>query len=145
VAGENTRVDPREMTEARGQLGDRVAQFGYLPRSEYVDLLGASDVVVSAATHEFFGIAVVEAMAAGAVPVLPTRQSYPELVPDRWHGAALYPDEGLTSRLRDVLGDLPGWRDRVVGLDVMMRRFDWRRVVEDYDDRIDVLVAGACN
>lgn len=145
VAGENTRIDPREMTEARVQLGDRVVQFGYLPRSEYVDLLGISDVVVSAAHHEFFGIAVVEAVAAGAVPVLPTRQSYPELVPDRWHGASLYPDEGLTSRLRDVLGDLSGWRGRVTGLDLAMRRFDWRRVVGDYDDRIDVLVAEACN
>ncbi len=145
VVGENSRVDPREMTEARVQLGDRVVQFGHLPRPEYVGLLGTSDVVVSAAHHEFFGIAVVEAMAAGAVPVLPTRQSYPELVPDRWHGAALYPDEGLTSRLRDVLGDLPGWRDRVAGLDAVMHRFDWRRVVEDYDDRIDALIAGACN
>jgi len=27
----------------------------------------------------------------------------------------------------------------------VMHRFDWRRVVEDYDDRIDALVAGACN
>ena len=145
VAGENTRVDPREMTEARDQLGDRVVQFGHLPRPEYVDLLGVSDVVVSAAHHEFFGIAVVEAMAAGAVPVLPTRQSYPELVPDQFHGAALYPDGGLTGRLRDVLGDLSAWRERVAGLDVAMRRFDWRQVVDDYDDRIDALVARTCN
>jgi|TARA_B100000959_G_scaffold286603_2_gene366047 glycosyltransferase involved in cell wall biosynthesis len=145
IAGENTRVDPREMTEAREQLGDRVIQFGHLPRPEYVDLLGVSDVVVSAAHHEFFGIAVVEAVAAGAVPVLPTRQSYPELVPDGWHGAALYPEGGLTRRLREVLSDLPTWRNRVVGLDVAMRRFDWRQVVEDYDDRIDALSAGPCN
>jgi len=33
----------------------------------------------------------------------------------------------------------------VAGLDAVMHRFDWRRVVEDYDDRIDALVAGACN
>jgi len=28
----------------------------------------------------------------------------------------------------------------VAGLDLAMRRFDWRRVVGDYDDRIDALL-----
>jgi glycosyltransferase involved in cell wall biosynthesis len=40
IAGENVRVDPREMVEARSALGDRVVQFGHLPRSDYVALLG---------------------------------------------------------------------------------------------------------
>jgi hypothetical protein len=80
VVGENERVDPREFSVARERLGDRVVQFGFVDREEYVDLLGRADVVVSAAHHEFFGIAVVEAMAAGCVPVLPDDQSYPGLV-----------------------------------------------------------------
>ena len=141
VAGENTRVDPREFTEACHLLGDRVVQVGYLPRGDYTALLGRADVVVSAALHEFFGIAVVEAMAAGAVPVLPDRLSYPELVPEQFHDAALYPDGGLTARLRDVLGDLEGWRSRVEGLAGAMRQFDWSVVVDDYDLRIDSLAA----
>ena len=95
---------------------------------------------VSAAAHEFFGIAVVEAMAAGCVPVLPTRQSYPELVGE-WADAALYPDGGLRTRLHDVLTDLNGWRARVAGLEEAIRRFDWRTVVADYDNRFDDLVA----
>ncbi len=141
LAGQNTRIDPREMTGARDALGERVVQFGHLPRAGYVDLLAAADVVVSAAHHEFFGIAVVEALAAGAVPVLPDRQSYPEIVPEAWHPAALYADGNLTVRLREVLGDLAAWRTRAEGLDLAMRRFDWRTVVRNYDDRLEALAA----
>ena len=43
-------------------------------------MLKSMDVVISTAEHEFFGIAVCEAIWAGAVPVLPRRLSYPELV-----------------------------------------------------------------
>ena len=115
-------------------------QFGFLDRPAYADLLGRADVVVSAAHHEFFGIAVVEAIAAGCLPVLPAHQSYPGLVGD-WADVALYPDGGLTTRLRDVLVDLPAWRARAVGLDASIRRFDWLTVVSDYDDRLERLVA----
>jgi glycosyltransferase involved in cell wall biosynthesis len=104
VVGENVRADPREFTAARERLGDRVVQFGFVGREDYVDLLGRADVVVSAAHHEFFGIAVVEAMAAGCVPVLPNALSYPGLV-GGWADAALYPEGGLTDRLREVLVD----------------------------------------
>jgi len=140
VVGENERVDPREFTLARERLGDRVVQFGFLDRPAYADLLGRADVVVSAAHHEFFGIAVVEAIAAGCLPVLPAHQSYPGLVGD-WADVALYPDGGLTTRLRDVLVDLPAWRARAVGLDASIRRFDWLTVVSDYDDRLERLAA----
>ena len=141
VAGENTRVDPREFTEACYLLGDRVVQVGHLPREDYTALLGQADVVVSAALHEFFGIAVVEAVVAGAVPVLPDRLSYPELIPEQFHDAVLYPDDGLTERLMSVLGDLEGWRSRVEGLAKAMRRFDWSVAVDDYDLRIESLAS----
>ena len=40
------------------------------------------DVVVSTANHEFFGIAICEAIWAGAVPVVPDRLSYRDHVPE---------------------------------------------------------------
>ena len=141
IAGENVRVDPREMVEARSALGDRVVQFGHLPRSDYVALLGRADVVVSAATPEYIGISEDEAEATGAVPVLPDRLSYPEVVPTAWHGSSLYPDGGLTTRLREVLTGLPEWRARCEGLSAAMRRFDWREVADIYDDGLEALAA----
>jgi hypothetical protein len=50
-------------------------------RSGYLRMLGACDWVCSTSRHEFFGIAVVEALLLGCLPWLPARLSYPELIP----------------------------------------------------------------
>ena len=106
----------------------------------------ARSVLLLIATGLFFTalqfLPLAEAVAAGAVPVLPDRLSYPEVVPAAWHGSALYPDGGLTTRLRDVLTDLPAWRTRCEGLPGAMRRFDWREVVDTYDERLGALAEG---
>jgi glycosyltransferase involved in cell wall biosynthesis len=49
-------------------------------RAAYEARLREMDIVVSTADHEFFGIAVCEAISAGAIPLLPNGLSYPELV-----------------------------------------------------------------
>ena len=116
---------------------------GYLPRSEYISLLSKTDVVVSSSMHEFFGISVVEALSAGAVPVLPKRLSYPEVVPEQWHDFAFYSDEGITDRLREVLKDVESWKKNVAGLAEAMRRFDWVNVIKLYDDRLEEIVSGS--
>jgi len=55
-------------------------------REDYLELLSGADWVLSTADHEFFGIAVVEAMLMGCLPWLPDRLSYPELVPIQYRG-----------------------------------------------------------
>ena len=129
--------------EAVAELGDRVVHQGFLPRDEYVDLLLRSDVVLSTAQHEFFGIAMVEAMAAGCVPVLPDALSYPEIVPTEWHGVALHDrrDDGPADHLRSVLTGLPAARRAVDGLAAAMRRYDWSVVAPACDDRLARLAA----
>lgn len=82
VVGENFQAKPKPFLEARERLGGRIATFGHLPRREdYVRVLWDSDVVVSTAIQEFFGIAVLEAAYCGARPLLPRRLAYPELHP----------------------------------------------------------------
>jgi glycosyltransferase involved in cell wall biosynthesis len=61
-------------------LGDRAIQRGFADRPRYERLLLEASVVLSTAHQEFFGIGVVEAIAAGAHPVLPNRLVYPERV-----------------------------------------------------------------
>ena len=139
LAGENLRVDPQEFDQIRGRLGERVVHVGRMGLDGYTRLLAASDVTVSTAEHETFGVAAVEAMAAGCVPLLPNRLSYPEIVPERWHRAVLYEGADLADRLRMVLTDLPGSRERVDGLAGAMRRFDWTVMAPRYDDAIDRL------
>ncbi len=49
-------------------------------RTAYEFRLREMDIIVSTADHEFFGIAICEAISAGAIALLPNRLSYPELV-----------------------------------------------------------------
>jgi glycosyltransferase involved in cell wall biosynthesis len=125
-------------SELTDVLGHRLVALGHVPRQGYVDLLLQADIVLSTATHEFFGIAVVEALAAGCVPVLPRAQSYPEIVPERWHSAALHDPgaAGPRDHLRAVLADLASARQAVEGLAEETRRFDWSVMAPAYDDRL---------
>jgi glycosyltransferase involved in cell wall biosynthesis len=94
VAGESFRNQPPEFEEARQRLADCIVHWGYAPtRVHYLALLQRADLVISTADHEFFGISILEAVAAGAFPLLPDRLSYPELIPAALHPACLYADE----------------------------------------------------
>ncbi|MDC7220538.1 MAG: DUF3524 domain-containing protein [Spirochaetales bacterium] len=64
-------------------------------RKAYWELLYQSDYVVSTALQENFGISVVEAIHAGATPLLPRRLSYPEVLPLSHHNLLYENPEGL--------------------------------------------------
>jgi glycosyltransferase involved in cell wall biosynthesis len=49
-------------------------------RDDYLRELQRGDIVISTADHEFFGLAVLEALSAGCYPALPNRLAYPELI-----------------------------------------------------------------
>ena len=78
VAGEH--IDPNEpnFLAARDWLGPRVLAWGYAPDlAAYRAMLRQSDIVVSTAIREFFGISVIEALYCGCVPVLATPAELP--------------------------------------------------------------------
>ncbi len=81
VIGQHFQTIPPVFEQARIRLRGHIAHWGYQPdRTQYETVLGQADVVVSTAQHEFFGIGVVEAIAAGALPLLPRRLAYPEIL-----------------------------------------------------------------
>lgn len=81
LLGARPRSDPPELIKLREKFGDAILHDGFAAsRAKYWDMLSSMDVVVSTADHEFFGIGVCEAIHAGAMPVLPNRLSYLELV-----------------------------------------------------------------
>jgi len=99
LLGERFDRLPEGVASALGSLEEVTRHRGYVPsRDAYVEWLGTCDLAVSTARHEFFGIATLEAMCAGATPLLPDRLSYPELVGERLAGEALYPDEATLER-----------------------------------------------
>ena len=73
----------KTLAEILRRFEDRILVADYAEtQTAYVKSLRHMDVVVSTADHEFFGIAICEAIASGAAPVLPDRLSYRELVPN---------------------------------------------------------------
>lgn len=135
LAGERF-VDQRGRHDpAVSALGDRVVVDGHLTRDEYGAVLAASSLVVSTAVQEFFGVSVVEAIHAGAIPVLPRRLVYPERIPEPVHDRCLYrsTDEALRLLERGV-GDAD-WRSTTAGLlQGSTARYDWSVVAPRYDE-----------
>ncbi len=99
-AGERPGDLPPELARLRAVLGRRLVHDSYADLDGYRSLLRRADIVVSAARHEFFGVAVTEAIAAGAFPVLPNRLVYPERIPIEHHGSCLYGEGGFVEYLR---------------------------------------------
>ena len=84
VAGQRFRNAPPCFEAGREALGERIVHFGEAPRAGYDALLNRADIVVSTAIHEFFGVAIIEAIHAGAMPLVPDRLAYRETVPDEF-------------------------------------------------------------
>jgi glycosyltransferase involved in cell wall biosynthesis len=81
VIGEKASRVPESFANAKKEFADQIINWGYADsRRKYLEILADADIIVSTAIHEFFGISVVEAIAAGAYPLLPKRLAYPEVL-----------------------------------------------------------------
>jgi glycosyltransferase involved in cell wall biosynthesis len=136
LLGENFQVKPKPFLEAKEQLGERIATFGFLPsREEYIRALWDSDVVVSTAVQEFYGIAVMEAACCGCRPILPRRLAYPELYGEE----CLYDgEEELEERLRQfIAGGIAGKEMDAAPRRALAEAHDVRRSVSLLDRIIE--------
>ncbi len=123
------------ITEA---LKDRIKFEGYLDRPAYLEVLSASDIVVSTSEHEYFGVAVAEAIAAGALPCLPYRLSYPELLPQ--HTEAFTYTESPEKTLKKILTDFEQHRSQASDrLTQHIAGFEWPKVAARYDKVLENL------
>ena len=74
ILGQKFEDAPMIFDEAKKRLGPKIVHFGPLEnRADYFEVLRSADVVVSTAFHEFFGVALIEAAAAGCLPLVPNR------------------------------------------------------------------------
>lgn len=81
VIGQHFETVPPVFAQAQTRLRKQIVHWGFQPeRNQYETVLGQADVVVSTAQHEFFGIGIIEAIVAGARPLLPRRLAYPEIL-----------------------------------------------------------------
>ncbi len=109
LVGEGFRQAPEAFARIREEFIGELVNLGYMEsRAAYDRLLGEADMVLSTALHDFQGLAVQEAMAAGCVPIVPDRLAYPEYVPEglRYASHEADPDregEAAAARIREVL------------------------------------------
>ncbi len=135
VAGTGAAAPTEAFARARSTLSDCVVQWGRVEsRSDYAALLWAADVVVSTAIHEFFGVAVLEAVYCGCRPVLPRRLSYPELIPADAHDEVLYGEGELVDALARALAEPRAWPEDWQR--TWAARFDWGSLKTRYDEII---------
>lgn len=134
LCGERFSRSPDAFDAAIARLGPRIIHAGFADDNTYRQLLWRSDLVVSTAIHEFFGISVLEALHCRTFPLLPHRLSYPELLPDAWHVACLYHnDADLYEKAVAALTNLSATRAAARRLATSASRFDWRRIAPAYD------------
>ena len=143
LMGENFQVVPKPFLAARERYGERILQYGYVPsKEEYFRWLQRGDIVVSTAIQENFGISIVEAVRCGCFPLLPTRLSYPELIPRKYHPLCLYADrEDLKARLARFLTSKERHLSERRSLADAVARYSWESTAVAYDEELEELAA----
>lgn len=93
IVGQQFRHSPkslealRELLHVRGWLG----RWGFIESiADYQALLCSCHIVLSTALHDFQGLAVLEAVAAGCVPIVPDRMAYRELFASAYRYPSAY-------------------------------------------------------
>lgn len=81
VLGQSYGDVPDCFAAARESLAQHIDHWGYATSQEqYMAKLREAHVVVSTALHEFFGIAILEAVGSGCFPLVPNQLAYPEVL-----------------------------------------------------------------
>lgn len=148
LLGERFRTKQQALVDLETMAGDRIMHNGFASSAEqYWQLLSKMDLVVSTAQHEFFGIGIVEAMACGALPVVPNRLAYPEVLqlqesPSRQRyiyeaGAAAEQKGSLEKILLSWLNQDAGYCDQEL-VDSAIA-YNWPNLAAKYDRDIEAL------
>ena len=141
VIGQNFRDVPEVFKKAKNDFKENIEHWGYQEtHQEYENILSEADVIVSTANHEFFGISIVEAVAAGAYPLVPNRLSYFEILDlNKNENAENFFYDGTVKDLADKLEVLAerSQQDNLlihsISPEKIASRFNWKILVPQYD------------
>lgn len=150
VMGEKFPRPPRCFANAKKQFADNIIHWGFLENHrDYLQVLSQTDIFVSTANHEFFGLSVMEAAAAGAHPLLPVRLAYPEIftddrgapIPEYFHDGT---PQDLAAKLAALIGKMTGnenpWPRQSPSASVIAERYHWSNIAPELDTGITALI-----
>jgi glycosyltransferase involved in cell wall biosynthesis len=141
LLGQTSQAVPKAFISARERYEDRIVHYGYVKsREQYLRWLRQGAVVVSTALQENFGMAVVEAVRFGCIPLLPRRLSYPEIIPPEYHDRVLYRNhDDMIAKLARFLSESTDYADLRRDLARTMTKFAWPNLIDRYDRVLEEL------
>ncbi|QDG53138.1 DUF3524 domain-containing protein [Persicimonas caeni] len=140
VLGERFRSYPKVFDRAHEALADHIATWGYVESADdYRAILRRADLVVSTSLHEFQGLAMLEAIAAGCRPLAPDRLAYREYVPEAWRYESFVDDADrevavLAGRLAEFAEDPQRVRDSDA---IDVSRYSWDALSDAYQELLE--------
>ncbi len=141
VLGQRFRNHPEIFDEASERLSGHIATWGFVEdRGAYRQILRQADVVVSTSLHEFQGLAMLEAIASGCIPLAPDRLAYRDYVPEPWRYSS-FPDDpareidALIGRLAELCAK-PGQLRETKPVDVSS--YAWRELAPRYRELLEL-------
>ena len=130
--GELARVLAYEVS--RSGLSDRVVMLGRRPRAEVAKIMSASDFLVVTSRNEAFGLAVLEAMALGVVPVIYDSPGVRDLVVDGFNGRLAGGAEEVAEAIASLWEDQGAYKALSAAAAATSERFDCNVVKDVYLD-----------
>ncbi|XP_028391200.1 glycosyltransferase-like domain-containing protein 1 isoform X2 [Dendronephthya gigantea] len=129
VIGQVFKEVPESFSVAKDKLAQHIVNWGFKEtREDYLNVLKHADVVVSTAKHEFFGVAMMEAVCCECFPLCPNRLVYPELFPKCLYNTQVQ----LFKRLKQFIAKPRLVRQTKVQID--LSKFGWRSLQKQFKD-----------
>jgi glycosyltransferase involved in cell wall biosynthesis len=136
VGGSDSMISTARAEAQRMGVDDRVTFFG-TRRTGVEAFFGAADLFVLPSAYEAAALVGLEAMAAGAVPIMTPVGSAPDLIT---HGTNGYLIERTAEAIREAVRDATRSPDRLATMSKLAaesaREYDWPRVVDRYLDLV---------
>lgn len=145
IAGEGPSRPSIEAEAGRLGLAEVVVFLGAVPRTELPDLYAGAGAVVLASNHEAFGLAALEAMAAGAPLVATAVGGIPELATDGRSALLVPPDDpaALATALLRLVGD-PQLRESLkAAASRAAARYSWETVLDRHEALYERVLLGS--
>ena len=134
LLGESYSVSPECFARSRMEFRKELVHFGYAEtREEYEEWLKKADFVISTSRQENFGISIVEAASYGAIPILPHRLAYPEVLPEEFHKDLLFKDLTEAGDCFSLLINNPDLEDIRKKLSASMKKYSWEVLIKQFD------------
>lgn len=144
VLGETGDRPSKSLPAAKEEFSAETEHWGFAESiEEYRRILAQADIIVSTADHEFFGIGLLEGIAAGLLPRVPKRLAYPELLAQlKAEETSVFYDgtpEGLASSLRDLASTIESENacHSALALQRATAAFTWARRAAQMDNRLE--------